>query len=211
MAIRWATLCSQIQALLSSVQSSVAEDDLMIYANWALDTLTSKVQRPSDVIYEGDSVTTEFTLPDNLYEIRVIEWTSGEYAEEYIPVPGEELPTSANATPAYWRDENQLTWNVAPTTAFTVHYGAYWDRITGDDDEIAIPRWAEQAIAFYTGHLALLSQSAQSDDIGQWDQKMDSGQPEHNPLARAAQRWLAEYERIIESHVSSHTISTWRR
>jgi hypothetical protein len=209
MAITWATLRSQIQTLLASVETAVADADLLIYANWALDDLVKHVARPSDVDYEGDGTTRVFALPDDLYEITVIEWASGEYALEYTPVPGVELPTAAYAAPAYWHNNGKLTWNTAPTTSFTVYYNAYYARITDGGDSIPIPRWAEQAAAFYSGYLVLVSQSTESADIGQWDQKMDSGNPEHNPLARTAERWLRQYQRIIAQNAQQFTIPIW--
>ena len=214
MAITWTTLRNQIRDLLAQASTSDYTDaQLLIYANWALDDFTANqgFGQEKSLAVVADGTTTSFDAPADMIEVNSVKLSGGDYAEPYEPFPGSELPTSTSYTyTAYWMYANQLHFNEAPAvSSFTLYYKAYYTAIAEDADSIAIPRWAEQAVAFYAGYVALSSQAVGSGDVRQWNQRQDSGNPEHNPLGKVAEQFYAAYLRICQAH-QSQEIPIWQ-
>jgi hypothetical protein len=196
--------------LANAGESQYSDDELTLYINWALNDFTAYCPAVSDVDYtnEVDGSTATFPLPDNVYSIDLVKVDSVGFIEEYDAKPGVGLPAS-NAKLAYRRRGGLLVFNTAPENPFTVHYDAYYDRLSEGTPANA-PRWAEEALAYYAAAAALSGKSAGSASIDQWDQQWDSGNPEHNPLARMAEAFQERYIQIVHTHTQNAEIQTWR-
>lgn len=198
--------------LANAGETQYSNDDLTLYINWAFNDFVAYRPSVSEAEFsdEVDGATAIFTMPDNLYEIDLVHVANIGFIEEYDAKPGVGLPASATgAQLAYRRRGSQLVFNVAPEYSFTVYYDAYYKRLVEQADAANAPRWAEEALAYYAAASALSGKSAGAAAIDQWDQSWDSGNPEHNPLARMSEAFYERYIQSVHTHTQSAEIHTW--
>ena len=195
--------------LANAGETQYSDDDLTLYLNWALNDFTGYCPKASTVDFddEVDGATMVFDLPDNVYSVDVVHVTNTGFIEEYKAMPGVGLPSS-NAKLAYRVRGTQLVFNSAPSNSFTVYYNSYYAKLV-EGGSVGVPRWAEEALAHYAASSALSGKSAGSASIDQWDQQWDSGNPEHNPLARMAEQFYERYIQVVHAHTQSAEIDTW--
>ena len=195
--------------LANAGETQHSDTSLTLYLNWALNDLVAYVATPSDVEYDGDGSTTTFTIPDNCYEIDLVHVEDEGYVAEIKLRPGVDIPTS-NVAMAYQKRGSSIIFNEAPGSgkAVTIYYDGYYTELV-DGGMTEIPRWAQEAVCYYAASSALAGKSAGAASIDQWDQQWDSGNPEHNPLARVAESYYASYLRIVTDHTHDPEIETW--
>jgi hypothetical protein len=86
----------------------------------------------------------------------------------------------------------------APSGSFTLYYGTR--RAALDDDQTDLDlghrSWSKEAIVKLAGHYAFDPKSTGRAGLEQWAQRIDL--PVDNPLEQEADRWLAQYDRLME-------------
>jgi hypothetical protein len=77
----------------------------------------------------------------------------------------------------------------AASITVSLLYYAYYPELeedTDDDDDIPIPNWAVWPIASLAAYYAHIPESVSRSNLAQWNIRIDSGDPEHNPLMKQA-------------------------
>ena len=82
-----------------------------------------------------------------------------------------------------------------------VEYYAYHSRIDADDaTEIEVPQWAVPAIVWLTMANILIPSSVSAANLAQYKIKVDSGNPEDNPMLLQVKHFISQYEWLIAQH-----------
>lgn len=218
MTLTWGDFRTQIRRSILKDPDSAnwSNDSLLDFCWWALDAFAAHTAAVTSVEYTGVTDTTEYALPENQYEsiesagLVYLRAQSG--AKTYLPAYSEPDRTDKDI---YFEEipAGNLVLSSAPSTGqvLCVRYFAYWNRPTTDSDTIDTPIWSHKALAHLIGAYAMTGHGVVSANIGQWDDRTDSGQPENNPL-RVQQKWLMEvYEREIFRHAIQDRQNFWKR
>lgn len=184
---------------------------------WALDQFASHTAQATATSFTGDGVTTQFDLPENVYdaidESGMVYIQDGTRIKYLDPVRNTEGLTPNSDTGFYIWPNNKINMSPAPVSGstITIEYFASYNRPYADSDTVDIPRWAEKAVSYLVAANALVSPGLKSANIRQWGQKPDTGTPEDNSL-KEFQRWLVElYYEEINRHPSQERTNAFRR
>jgi hypothetical protein len=134
-------------------------------------------------------------LPTNLYQVQSLYYVD---ANKFIPrlfaSPGKYFPTDYDNIG--WIDIpfGKLTVqpNPAEGTEFVLYCICYWNVPETEDDisfVIEAPRSAHAGLVYYAASHALVPRAVNSASIRQFNQRIDSGNPEDNPL-KAEADWM---------------------
>lgn len=220
MTITWGNLRAAVRrsVLKDSAESTWQDDDQLLDAlKWSLNQFVAHTAVPSSVSWAMSTTTsTTFTLPGNLYgnpedtalvKLKEVSSDRYRYLEPFRPVPGALWPevTPDDYTRPFgfyvWpNDTLNLRFTPESNSTLTVEYYAYYPVPDSDDDSIAIPQWAHGAIAVLMGAYLQLTEGVAASNLGQWDVKTDSGNPEHNPLHREFEHLMGIYNDLINVH-----------
>lgn len=155
----------------------------------------------SDIV--GDGVTTEYPIPDNMIEtaesgslVTVLNVTKSNWLERSVFVPGE------NELPDYHIWNSRLCFYRAPALdeQLRVYYSAYYPEVENDASVVNLPGWAFEAVKLYTAGRVLEDPVSQMSLLASFKTKVDSGNPEHNPLMRLSERYISEFWELINQH-----------
>ncbi len=220
--------------LLDTTESQWSNKVIYDCLRWSVDTFASHTAVPKEWVLNSTSnallvtpydleTATQFTLPEDMYESLDFE---GEVSvtlsgKRYILDPSNRTPGihpySEIKSPYYYVFPDK-TLNISnpikETGELRIRYFAYYALPANEDDdlaEIAIPRWAEQPIAFLVGSYALTSYAIQSATIDRWKDKSDSGNPEQNALRKQAESMMKEYERGIARFPMQDRVNYFRQ
>ena len=150
--------------------------------------------------YTGDGETTQFPLPSNCVSNRihgVYDVTEDIWLTKVFFYPGQAL------------DEGYYVWpdgmiNFSPAIAddsvYRLHYVAYYPEMTGDDSEIVIPNWAIEAAVLYTAGRTLEDYGSQMAILGQFRTRVDSGNPEDQPVLTLSRRYIEQFYELLNRH-----------
>lgn len=203
--MNWLILKNQVRRILRDTTPTKyrwQEEDLLDYAAWTLDALCSHTAIATATSFTLDNITTQFILPDNLYES--IDRSGLVYADDgttkayLVPVKYNYI-TKANSG-YYVNGIGNRTLNIiSPKTVngtLNVKYFAVYPHPLVDEDELQTPNWATAAIVFRMASYALDPFAGRRANIAQWNTRDDSGRPTDNPLAEQSQifyeAWLKE-------------------
>lgn len=146
-----------------------------------------------------DSSTTVFSIPDNMIETDQIYGVQydGKWLETSDTFGGG-FPSSDISYHVWW-STRQVVFSSAPLAgkSLTIHYGAYYEELTGDDSVLSCPRWANEALSLYAAARLLESQATKMALLGNFKQKTESGQPTDNPLLEVANHYIKVYWQIL--------------
>lgn len=189
--------------------------ELLLYCVWALDDLTLWYPCKRTTTLASD--TESFTLPDDFFQVDLVEWKRTDYYRKFLEEisrrPGYEFPSSEvdddSCPVGYWVIDDTLYLGRTAEVDFTLHYHAYWPVPSGDNDNITVPRWARQALTFYIAAMALIRKSIGFAKIRQWNTRTDSGTPLQEPLLPEAKFLLERYQQIINDHVPMEDIRVY--
>jgi hypothetical protein len=188
----------------SEVSPKWTDEELMAYANMALDDISGSCPEPCYVVVTGTNGTlVEFSLPDDLLSLDAVQWDT-QVLQEYEAEPGRVIPGTTKP-PMYmvdWPSEGSITFTRAPsaTQVVTLFYSAYRQHIVGDNSTLPVGRhrWMEQAIALYIGFLAHLREGVGTANLEQWKSRQDLNVG--NPLNVEAREFLLQYQRLVREN-----------
>lgn len=210
MAIAWSALRDeQVRVFLDDVAKNTWSDaELLLYCRWALDDFTLWCPLAATMTLARD--TASFTLPNDFYQVNLVEWTYTDYYRKFLEEvsrrPGFEFPSSEvddeSYPVGYWIEGDTLYLGRTAEEDFTLHYWAYYPIPTGDASSITVPRWGRQALLFYIVAMALLRQSIGHAMVRQWNTRVDSGRPLDEPLLPEVKFLLEQYRQILQDHTA---------
>lgn len=212
MTISWAAYRAQIRRSFLDDVSEVKFTDaqLLDAVGFALEEFAAHTAVASASSFTMNGTDTTITMPDNVYssleDTGLVILTQDDQRQNLEPIvrrPGDVLTGTAwdsDDPKRYWeRPRGVINFTFVPDNNATVevYYFAAYNHPVADDDTIDVPSWALQPLACLTAAAVFGSKGALAADIGQWDQRRDSGNPEHNPLHRHIEhlRWL--YDQLI--------------
>jgi hypothetical protein len=175
--------------------------DAIASAHDALLPFWPKAQVGSIVASEAKT----YDLPTDVFEVEaIVDSGTGEVLPQASLYAGAFLGQQA-AAPNDWAmyPAGSVTFFKAPSNDLDLYYSAYWTKPTentDENDDLEPPDFLVTAMTFY-GAAYLITPSAVSiTEIRQFNQKQDSGNPEHNPMKKATDwlmsKFLAEMTRL---------------
>lgn len=205
MALTWGTLKGQLRRLLKDEDPARFrwnEYQLLDFVSWALDALCSHTAVASATGFDLSTESSPFTLPDNVYESIVRSgavYTDSGIVKTYInPI---RFNRQAGIPKGYLLTENdsKLTLkNITNTTdLLVVQYFAYYPHPSQESDLILAPSWATAALNYRMAAYAYSPFAGRRANIGQWDQKPDTGRKVDNPLQDQTMSYLEMWDQEL--------------
>jgi len=198
----WAVLKTEIDPYVMG-QARKRASELLALANDALvmlATIHTGIASSFEITAEGDS---QFTLPDNIVESNDGAAVAGVYDDtNAIWLSKAEFLPMEDTLPGYfvWPAG---TLNIVPTPTsgytYTVYYIAYFAEIVDDTTIISLPNWMFEAVKLYTASRLMLALSTDAALIAQFKTRVDSGNPEDNPILQESKQLMKEFETLINS------------
>ncbi len=146
-----------------------------------------------------------YDLPVDTYEVEaIVDSSTGEVLPQASLYAGAFLGQTATA-PNDWAmyPAGSVTFFKAPANNLDLYYSAYWTKPTEgakDDDDLEPPDFLITAMTYYGAAYMITPPAVSITEIRQFNQKVDSGNPEHNPMKKASDwlmtRFLGEMKRL---------------
>lgn len=195
-----------VRVLISDVaKKKVTDDNLLAFANIALNTLTRDAPRRAYFDLTGNGSSFAFTMPSATYKLLLVEDTQErEYLSEVKVQPGTKSPDATRSTTSRPRgympnfpQEGTLSFAHIPSdgSVIRVHYNAYHIAMYATGSRPFESGWKEEALAAYTSYLAFSAMASARAQNEQWDQR--SALPVDNPLEQQARFFLEQYRRVV--------------
>lgn len=203
MAISFGELKSKILRALNDPAGATYTNDLVLDAvSGALDAILPWYSsRSKYFISRGDGEDgdfqqgkSEFVMPSDCYQVEMV------YDDRGSPI------RSAILSPDFFRGVSQqgndwieypdgvLSFSKAPESDLVVYYLSFLPKPTDDNSMIAVPTWYITGIVYWSMAYCLIPSGISSAVIRQFNQRVDSGTPEDNPLATRVRELLKLFE-----------------
>lgn len=218
MAMTWLTLRTQVRRLLQDNKATGtprwSNEQLLDCAIWALNSLCAHTALATATSFTCDGETSDFTIPDNLYEDIVRSgavYLDDGFSVSYInPVPTNRRDRSFSGY--YVNGRNILHMIMKPSigSILTVYYFALYPHPVYENDLILAPMWATAALAYLISAYAVSSYSVKLAGIRQWNTKQDSGNPEQSPVEDMYEVYMEAYERELSRVPLQQRENYWR-
>jgi hypothetical protein len=138
-----------------------------------------------------------YALPLDCYQIQSVQdVTTGAYLPKATLAPG----TARNIDTSYndWIEYplGYISLNTTPAGNLRLYYFAFWNAPTSETDQsfvLEVPQMAHLGMIYYAASHCLIPKAVDSAQIRQFNQRMDSGNPEHNPLKVEAKYLLERF------------------
>jgi hypothetical protein len=200
----WSTLKIQIGRKVNDATATKYEDSILDNANDALRlfaTVHTGVASVSTIT--GDGETTQFPLPENCVDsgessvVGVYNVTDDIWLTQVRFFPNEQMQTGYYIWP-----QDKINFAPFPTESYEyqVHYIAHYNPIVNDNSVISVPTWAIEAIKLYAAGRTLEDAASKMALLGQFRTKVDSGNPEHQPILRLAEMYIEQFWEVINQH-----------
>ena len=201
----WGALKAEVGRIVNDPQLTKFSDIMLAGVNDALRMLASVhtgVASVSVMVSDGGSAS--FPLPSNSVEddkgarVRgVYDVSAARWLMESNTVPGGVMEDGWFV----WPDKSLRIQPKPRTDAeFHLYYVAYYAEIVNDDDVLEVPPWAYEAIKLYTAGTVLEAPTAQLTLLANFRTKVDSGNPEHNPMLQLAKYYKERFWEILNLH-----------
>lgn len=201
----WGAFKYEIARIVNDPQVTKFADDLLACVNDALRMLASAHTGVASMYsIVGDGATASFPIPNNAVSSSEIYRIRGIYDDTNLI-----WLTEADMYSGRKAKEGWLVWpngtlkiNPAPASGvgLTIHYIAYYDEVINDSSVIDIPGWAYEAVKLYTAGRVIQSPTSQLTLLANFRTKVDSGNPEHNPLLRLSQYYIQQFWDILNAN-----------
>ena len=203
-----ANLKNRVYRLLINPEQDAYDSELFYDAlGAALDAILPWFPKTAILTLAGDGGNTQ-ALPTDIY---ITEACVDDATGEMLP--------KANLIPGYTRGEDiaatndwlefpsgSLTFSKAITVGetYTLYYLAHWSKPTSEDDEedtnLETPEFLDTALVLYATAQMILPSALSASEVRQFNTKVDSGNPEHNPMQQTSKYLL----RLFMDEMSRH-------
>jgi hypothetical protein len=216
--ISWGVLKSYIlDGLLqvsttSSTTTEVTDDivytsaQLLTWARWACSEVSYHTAQAAQERYLGDGVTKKWLLPplmiDAIEKTALVMYDDGK-TQNFLPplkVRPDLVFANGHSQRAYYEwpmGTLSLAFIVPNGQSVTLDYFKIWTPPTDDNSIMEFPQWMEMPFAYFVAAYAMEPVGVQASRIRQWNRKQDSGNPEHNPLHRQTEHFIAMANRLL--------------
>lgn len=175
--------------------SSHSASLLLASVSAAIDAILPWMPKASVATLTGDSATTVFDLPTDLYRLEAV-WYSNDYffksATQFVPRYQFANPDGQIDYIEY--PEGKITFSIPPAGDIKIYYSAVWAKPAADDDDLETPAIAYTGISLYAASHCLLPDAVAAANVRQYGTKIDAGTPIHNPVADMSKSLLARFE-----------------
>ncbi|MGC9423771.1 hypothetical protein [Vibrio sp.] len=198
---------NRVYRLLSNPDKSAYDLELFFDAlGAALDAILPWVPKTGTIAIEGDGSYT-YDLPEDCYEVETV----------LSDADGEMLP-KAMLIPTHFRGDNiegtndwieyphgSITFSKALTVGetYTLYYLAHWTKPTSSTNlstPLETPEYVSNALALYTTAQMLIPAAISASEVRQFNTKVDSGNPEHNPMQETTRYLLKMFTEEMNRH-----------
>jgi hypothetical protein len=158
----------------------------------ALDAILPWVPKTStyELVGAGERI---YALPDDCYEVETcVVQTTGEMLPKATISPGNRIGASiasVNDWLEYPHGYLSFSKNVLVGETYNLYYLAHWTKPTGDSnlsDFLEPPSFTHLGITLYSAAYMILPSAVSASEVRQFNTKVDSGNPEHNPMQQSA-------------------------
>lgn len=218
MTVRWSKIKNRCLRILQDTaretQVSWSDDDMRDYANAALTDLSVHTAQKKiwETVLETPSTVVE--LPGDILELGPVSiQVQGLYWQFLTPVtwkPGETLPTpytfslSVNGYYEWPEGTVNFLYLIPAGQKLRFQYFAYWAEIEADDDVIPFrERWLEEALYWNVLSRAVTKTAIQAANLRQYNIKVDSGEPEDNPMLKMSHYFYRKYLEVLADNPSN--------
>jgi len=205
--ITWGTLKPRIARKLKDTgYNKYSETLLMDCINDALAAFAADhTGVATDHTVTGDGSTYEYDLPDDIVDaegagVFAVHWEDNTWLSEMSYWPGRAWKSQTRSTASRPRayvlwPAGKISFTRVPDNnqTVTIHYVAHYPEVTGDESAITVPRWAREPLKLYAAARAIEPVALAAGDLGRWRTRDDAGHPEHNPLLRMTEYFMAQY------------------
>lgn len=201
-----AVIKNRVGRLLSDVDFNAYSEDLFYDGlSAALDAILPWVPKTANMAITGDG-SADYDLPDDLYQVEVV----------VDDASGEILP-HANLIPGYFVGENiedvndwieyphgsvSFSKEVSVGETYTLYYLAHWSKPSASDenDDLEAPEYTHLAVILYTTAYMLQPAAISASEVRQFNTRVDSGNPEHNPMQKTTAYLLKLFSEEMNRH-----------
>jgi hypothetical protein len=200
-------LRSRLLRLLGDPEGSGYSDALLIDAiSNAFDAILPWMPKTSKHTLTGDGTAVSFALPSDYYDAEALLSEEGEALPKAYLTTGQflgERSNNANDWIEYPNGYLSLSNPISSGAEYTLYYLARWAKPTVNTEEAANmepPEIATIGISLYSAAYALLPAAIGAAEVRQFNTRIDSGTPEHNPIQRTALYLLDLFKLEMSRH-----------
>ena len=202
-----ASLKNRVGRMLSDVTLD-GYDDSLFYdgVGAALDAILPWVPKALKVTITGDG-TSSYPLPNDLYHIEAVsDDATGQLLREAQLVSGRfrgENIAAENDWLEYPHGHISFSKNISVGETYTLYYLAHWGKPIDDDDltdPLEPPSYTHFALALYTTAYMIFPSAVSASEVRQFNTRVDSGNPEHNPMQQSATYLLKLFAEEMNRH-----------
>lgn len=202
----YSELKGRVQRLVDdTLEDQVYADELYLDAiQNAFMAILPWVPKTGKATLTADGSKVEFDIPVDLFEVEaVIDSSDGQVLPKGQLVPGKYFGDS-NQGAATWVlfPNGKITFSEAPSEDIVLYYLASWTlpTITSGNGAMEPPDYATTGITLYAAAHVILPTGVSITELRQFNTRIDSGNPEHNPVQKAAdyllKLFLSEMNRL---------------
>jgi hypothetical protein len=166
-----------------------------------VDAILPWIPKALEALLTGDGTTQAYALPAGLYRIEAV------YDQQANILMPEGMLAAGNA----WGSLTEQRWLEYPGGFITfmkplaspgarLYYTGMWTKPALDADAIEPPAITHIGIVLFAASYCLLSKASASANIRQYNTKVDSGVPIHNPEAEMSTYFLRRFEAEMNRH-----------
>lgn len=193
--------------LLGDPEGAGYSNELLLDAlSNAFDAILPWVPKTSTFALVGDGSSTTLQLPDDCYEVEALLNENGEVLPKAYFATGQylgERSINANDWLEYPYGYLSLSRAINSGEEYTLYYLARWAKPTENTEVSAAmepPEIATIGITLYAAAYTLLPSAIGASEVRQFNTRVDSGTPEHNPMQRTALYLLDLFKLEMSRH-----------
>lgn len=179
--------------MLSDAEFSGYDEEMFYDAlGAALDAILPWVPKTATATLTGDG-SSGYALPSDLYEIAaIVDDDTGELLPHSVLIPGSYRGINLAETNdwlEYPHGYVSFSKEVTVGETYTLYYLAHWTKPTGtsqDSIDLEPPDFTNNGLVLYSTAYMLFPSAVSAAEVRQFNTKVDSGNPEHNPMQRSA-------------------------
>ena len=115
----------------------------------------------------------------------------------FLYFKGNENQDYTKSQQVWWHlfPQGKITFNQAikPVQGALIYYAANWAKPIQDSDVLEIPDYAITALTYYAASDILLAKAITSASVRQYNTRVDSGNPEDNPVLQTCKYLQAQF------------------